>query len=32
MWVPGGLVHALAAVALLAPQLRSAARMETADA
>jgi cytochrome c oxidase assembly factor CtaG len=32
MWVPGGLIHAFAAVALLAPQLRSAPPRETADA
>ena len=30
MWVPGGLLHALVAIALIAPHLRRSA--ETADA
>jgi putative membrane protein len=32
MWVPGGLFHAVVAIALLAPHLRSTPRRETADA
>jgi cytochrome c oxidase assembly factor CtaG len=32
MWVPGGLFHALVAIAMLAPQLRSTPRRRTADA
>jgi cytochrome c oxidase assembly factor CtaG len=32
MWAPGGLFHAVVAIALLAPQLRSTPRRRTADA
>ncbi|MFL5295143.1 MAG: cytochrome c oxidase assembly protein [Phenylobacterium sp.] len=32
MWVPGGLVHAVVAIALVAPQLRSAPLRSTVDA
>jgi putative membrane protein len=32
MWVPGGLFHAVVAIALLAPHLRNAPRRRTADA
>jgi cytochrome c oxidase assembly factor CtaG len=32
MWVPGGLFHAIVAIALLAPHLRSPPPGQTADA